>query len=117
MPSSLAPAHSQTPNAFGTDGPVMSASRMAVRLPARCIAVASIAVTVLLPTPPLPETTAMTFFTLDLSFSLASRLSFVRSEQLSPQEEQFPLHCSLIVFLLPKFGGVSSVQPKDTPRL
>lgn len=112
MPSSLAPAHSHTPNAFGTEGPVISASKMAVRLPARCIAVASMAVTVLLPTPPLPETTAITFLTLDLSFSLASKLSCVRSPQLSPQAEQFPLHCSLMMLLLlPIFGSAFFALP------
>ena len=40
------------------DGPVMSASRMAARRPRFWAATASMEVTVDLPTPPLPETTA-----------------------------------------------------------
>ena len=44
---------------------------------------ASMEVTVDLPTPPLPETTAITFLTVALGFRLASKLSFFRS----PQEE------------------------------
>lgn len=79
----------------------MSASSTAARLPARCMAVASIAVTVLFPTPPLPETTAMTFPTRDRGFSSANKLSGFRSAQLSPQLEQLPLQLSLIVRISP----------------
>jgi hypothetical protein len=58
-------------------------------------------VTVDLPTPPLPETTAITFLTLALGFSVASRLSCLRSPQLVlPQEEQLPLQ-ELILFRTP----------------
>jgi hypothetical protein len=57
-------------------------------------------VTVDLPTPPLPDTTAITFLTLDFAFGCASRLSFFRSPQSELlQDEQFPLH-ELIIFLL-----------------
>jgi hypothetical protein len=56
------------------------------------MATANIEVTVDLPTPPLPDTTAITFLTLDFSFSFASKLSFLRSPQSELlQEEQFPL--------------------------
>ena len=69
----------------------MSASRMPTRFPSRAMATASMEVTVDLPTPPLPDTTAMTFLTLDLGFSWASRLSALRSPQSELQLEQFPL--------------------------
>jgi hypothetical protein len=49
-------------------------------------------VTVDLPTPPLPETTAITFLTEDLGFSFASRLSALRSPQSEEQLAQLPLH-------------------------
>ena len=90
-PSSLAPWHSVTPKAVGAEGPVMSASSTPTRLPFRAMATASIEVTVDLPTPPLPDTTAMTFFTLAFGFSCASRLSALRSPQSELQLEQFPL--------------------------
>jgi hypothetical protein len=45
-----------------------------------------------LPTPPLPDTTAITFFTLALGFKAASKLSFLRSPQsLLEQLAQLPL--------------------------
>jgi hypothetical protein len=57
-------------------------------------------VTVDLPTPPLPDTTAITFLTLALSLSLARRLSFLRSPQSELlQLAQFPLQ-ELIIFAL-----------------
>jgi hypothetical protein len=59
------------------------------------MATASIEVTVDLPTPPLPETTAMTFLTLALGFRAASRLSALRSAQSLPQELQLPLQLNL----------------------
>jgi hypothetical protein len=53
---------------------------------------ASMEVTVDLPTPPLPETTAITFLTVDLGFKLSSRLSALRSPQeVLPQLLQLPL--------------------------
>ena len=52
---------SLTPNAFGIDGPVMSESMMPTLAPVRATADANRPVTVDLPTPPLPEMTAMTF--------------------------------------------------------
>jgi hypothetical protein len=55
------------------------------------MATASIEVTVDLPTPPLPETTAITFLTLALGFRLASKLSALRSAQSLPQLLQLPL--------------------------
>ena len=46
------------------------------------------------------ETTAMTFFTCEFLLGSASRLSCLRSEQLSPQLEQLPLHPLIIKTLL-----------------
>jgi hypothetical protein len=51
---------------------------------------ASMEVTVDLPTPPLPDTTAMTFFTLEWGLAGASRDSALRSPQSELQEEQLP---------------------------
>ena len=99
-PCSSAPWHSVTPKAVGAEGPVMSASRTPTRFPFRAMATASMDVTVDLPTPPLPETTAMTFFTLALGFSSASRLSGLRSAQSEPHSEQFPLQELIILLLL-----------------
>ena len=53
------------PNACGIDGPVISASKIATLYPSLCVATASMDVTEDLPTPPLPDTTPITFFTLD----------------------------------------------------
>ena len=76
----------------------MSASRMPTRFPSLAMATASMALTVDLPTPPLPETTAMTFFTLDLGLGCASRLSALRSPQVELlQLEQLPLQ-ELMIF-------------------
>ena len=73
MPSSVPSSRPRRPKALGMEGPVMSASSTPTDLPRRFIAAASEAVTVLLPTPPLPLTTAMTFFTLDLGLAGALR--------------------------------------------
>ena len=90
-------AHSLAPKAFGMDGPVISASSTPARRPVRCMAVASMAETVLLPTPPLPDTTAMTLPILDFGLGCACRLSGLRSEQASLQLEQLPPQDSLIM--------------------
>jgi hypothetical protein len=84
----------------GAEGPVISASRTPTRFPFLAIATASIEVTVDLPTPPLPETTAITFLTVDLGFNAARRLSALRSAQSLPQLEQFPLHELILYSLL-----------------
>ena len=57
MPRSSPMARSWTPKALGMEGPVMSASRIPAFFPARRASTASWLVTMLLPTPPLPETT------------------------------------------------------------
>ena len=59
-PSPSATARSARPKAVGMDGPVTSASRMAVLSPRWDAATASSSVTSDLPTPPLPLMTAMT---------------------------------------------------------
>ena len=51
----------------------MSASRTPTFFPRRSMATAKEAVMVLLPTPPLPLTTAMTFFTLEWGLAGARR--------------------------------------------
>jgi hypothetical protein len=58
-------------------------------------------VTVDLPTPPLPDTTAMTFLTLEWGFSAASRLSAVRSlQEVLLQLEQLPEQELICISLL-----------------
>jgi len=89
MPSSLPSALVWTPKAVGMEGPVMSASRTPTVLPMRRMATAREEVTRLLPTPPLPLTTAMTFPMWDRPLAGARKSwGAVRSPQLSPQEEQ-----------------------------
>lgn len=62
------------PNAFGMDGPVISASRMAVLWPFAFIFTAIIAVTKDLPTPPFPLTTPITFLTELAGFNGSKKL-------------------------------------------
>ena len=85
----------------------MSASNIPTRFPSRAMATASMDETVDFPTPPLPETTAITFLTLDFGFRLASKLSALRSEQSEPQEEQFPLH-ELMIYTPFSFGRLTN---------
>lgn len=63
-----------SPNAFGIDGPVISASRIAVCFPLLFIFTAIMAVTRDFPTPPLPLTTPITFFTLLAGFNGSKKL-------------------------------------------
>ena len=96
MPRSEPVARSWRLKAVGMEGPVMSASRMATFLPRRRMATAREEVTRLLPTPPLPLTTAMTLPILDRALAGASRLwGAVRSPQFSPQEEQLCVHSDI----------------------
>ena len=88
---SLAVAISVKPNAFGMEGPVRSASMMAVFSPFLLALTASKEVVRDLPTPPLPETTAITFLTLLNSLAWTRKLSGppLRLGQFStPQEPQ-----------------------------
>ena len=62
MPNSLPYAFECTPNIFGIEGPVMSASMMPVLYPFLVAARAESAVTMDFPTPPFPDTMPMTFF-------------------------------------------------------
>ena len=62
-----------TPNRRGMDGPVMSASSTPALKPRRRIETASMALVMLLPTPPLPETTPMTFWIRLLAAHAAAR--------------------------------------------
>ena len=106
-PSSQPCAFSCIPKHFGIDGPVTSASRIAVFRLRRCIVTASMDVTRLLPTPPLPLTIPMTFLTLLILFIGARKLSGCwREGQSSPQLEQSCVQFSLILynFFLKKFG-------------
>lgn len=61
-PISVALAFPCSPKALGIDGPVISASKTAVFLPAFCMAAAKSEVTIDFPTPPLPLTIPITFF-------------------------------------------------------
>ena len=74
-----------TPNMRGMEGPVISASSTAADRPFFCTAQASREVTRDLPTPPLPETTPMTRFTVDFSLPAIWKLF---SSHLSLQELQ-----------------------------
>jgi len=74
MPLSSPEARSFKPKAWGIEGPVISASRIAVLYPCFCICTAKREVTKDLPTPPLPLTTAMTCFTCVPSCGSAKRL-------------------------------------------
>ena len=62
-----------SPKALGIDGPVISASKTAVFLPAFCMAAAKSEVTIDFPTPPLPLTIPITFFTVLISWSGAEK--------------------------------------------
>ena len=75
-------------NDVGIDGPVISASSIAVFKPFLLASTASILVTIDLPTPPFPLITAYTFFTLLPSCIFETRLSCFLSEQSTPQLEQ-----------------------------
>ena len=61
--SSLFVGWPSSPSISGTFGPVMSASSRPTAAPSRASATARFTATVLLPTPPLPDATASTFFT------------------------------------------------------
>ena len=93
MPSSVAMACSWTPKAAGMEGPVMSASSTATLWPRLAMAAAREAVTVLLPTPPFPLTTAITRLTLDRALAGARRS---REEQSALQLEQSWVHSDMI---------------------
>ena len=93
MPASEPVARWWMPKAVGMEGPVMSASSTATLRPFFAIAAAREAVTVLLPTPPLPLTTAMTRFTLDMALA-GTRKS--REEQSAEQLEQSCVHSAII---------------------
>ena len=85
------------PKHLGMEGPVMSASSTATSLPRRRRLVASREVTRLLPTPPLPLTTPMTFFTWLKSLVFSKKLwGCCREGQFSPQLEQSWVQFSLI---------------------
>ena len=88
-PSSSALARSVTPNIFGIEGPVISASMIPTLFPALCAYAASSEVVKDFPTPPLPLTTAITFLIDDFLCGSFKKLSFFcLSEQLLPQDEQ-----------------------------
>ena len=92
MPASVPVAFWWMPKAVGMEGPVMSASRTATLRPFLAMAAAREAVTVLLPTPPLPLTTAMTRLTLDRALP-GTRMS--REEQSELQLEQSWVHSDI----------------------
>ena len=99
IPASLPTALPCTPYIFGIDGPVISASRIPTEYPCCTIIRARDAVTIDLPTPPLPLTTPITFFTCEYGFAGAFRSFFaLLHEPACAQEEhdsgEHPLFCS-----------------------
>lgn len=81
VPSSLQVALPERPKDLGIDGPVISASRMAVLRPDWRALTARSEVTSDFPTPPLPLTTAITFFTFYYYHFLSSVVLFFRCSQ------------------------------------
>ena len=96
MPSSQPLAFSWTPKHLGMEGPVISASKIAVLWSLLCIRTASIEVTEDFPTPPFPLTMPITFFTLLILFWGAIKLSGCLEGQSSPQVEQSWVQFSLM---------------------
>ena len=117
FPSSEMPMPSfAMPKAFGMEGPVISASMMPVRKPSRLVPQARREVTVDFPTPPFPDTTPISFFTLLPGAGFDLGIPPCREGQLLPQELQSELQpegfsCSLIFapFLF-------SLHPYSPPR-
>ena len=102
MPASLPVAFSLMPNTFGMEGPVISASRMPTFFSSLCMETARREVTRLFPTPPLPDTTAITFFTSESAFGASMKLcGFCLLSQSTPQLLQSCVH-SLILYVPPK---------------
>ena len=88
-PRSVMRAWPWSPKAFGIEGPVTSASRMATCLPARRRATAKREVTMDFPTPPLPLTTPITFLMLlSLWAGFLKEAGSCRSPQLAEQLPQ-----------------------------
>ena len=74
------------------------------------MAQASRALVMLLPTPPLPETTPMTFFTLLLGLGASCCGAASREEQAALQLEQSWVHSSLILFVAHGRGRTRAVR-------
>ncbi|MPN47956.1 hypothetical protein SDC9_195560 [bioreactor metagenome] len=92
------------PKALGIEGPVISASSMAVRWPLLFIKTASIEVISDFPTPPFPLTIPITFLMLLSSFGSTKRLSvFWRLLQFASQVSQSCVHSSLIFSTSPVY--------------
>ena len=96
IPISVPIALSVIPNIRGMEGPVISASRIAVLYPLRCAVTASIAVVRDLPTPPLPLTMPMTFLIL---LNSCGAFCISRREHSSPQLPQSCVHSAIIMCL------------------
>ena len=98
MPSSVPSAGPLRPKALGIEGPVISASSIAVLKPFLFDAKAKRDVTKLLPTPPLPLTTPITFLIWLSLCGASKKLSDLRSLQFEEQLEQSCVQLSLIFF-------------------
>ena len=85
------------PKDFGMEGPVISASSIAVLSPRRLSSTAESDVTSDFPTPPFPLTTPMSLFTLLNWFTGAKAGALLFSEQLAEQVEQSCVHSSDIL--------------------
>ena len=86
--SGLAFGIPSTPIIIGMFGPVMSASSRPTDAPSRASATARLTLTVLFPTPPLPEATAMMFFTPGTS---SADCDGVARRTVAPQLTSMPL--------------------------
>lgn len=101
MPSSFPVARPVIPNAFGIEGPVISASNTAVWYPFLWNWTASIEDTIDFPTPPFPLTIPITLRIVLFACGFSKKLFGSRLEQSAEQLEQSWLQfsISLIIFL------------------
>lgn len=98
-PSSFPKAGSWAPNMRGMDGPVISASNIAVCLPACCTAQARRLVTRDLPTPPLPANNADHPVYRLIGFTSSLGIGAWRDWQSLPQGAQSWVHSDMGYFL------------------
>ena len=116
MPSSVPESCWQTPKARGMEGPVMSASKMAVSKARRRIFTAIREATIDLPTPPFPLTMPITFFTWLLALASAAK-SLFRLSQFALHVLQSWVHSSLMVFISIKILGLLAEMPLHRRKL
>ena len=117
FPSGVTVTPSWIPNAFGIDGPVISASRIPTFAPVARIRHAIKDVTKDFPTPPLPLTTPITFFTELAGFNFSRKLcgSLVLLPQFAEQVPQLWVQFSAVslitISLSNCYSGVTVQYP------